>query len=126
MHMCWVKTTCGRLKSDFRYSNTIVYNNYPWPESPTDKQIKAIEEKAQAVLDARATFPNSSLADLYSPLTMPPALVKAHNDLDKAVDAAYSKQAFTSEAKRMEFLFELYEKYTAGLFGGEKKGRKKN
>lgn len=125
MHMCWVKTTCGRLKSDFRYSNTIVYNNYPWPESPTDKQIKAIEEKAQAVLDARATFPNSSLADLYSPLTMPPALVKAHNELDKAVDAAYSKQAFTSEAKRMEFLFELYEKYTAGLFGGEKKGRKK-
>jgi len=125
MHMCWVKTTCGRLKSDFRYSNTIVYNNYPWPESPTDKQIKAIEEKAQAVLDARATFPNSSLADLYSPLTMPPALVKAHNELDKAVDAAYSKQAFTSEAKRMEFLFELYEKYTAGLFGGEKKSKKK-
>jgi hypothetical protein len=124
-HMAWVKTTCGRLKSDYRYSNSIVYNNFPWPENPTDKQIKAIEEKAQAVLDARAAFPNSSLADLYSPLTMPPALVKAHNDLDKAVDAAYSKQAFTSEAKRMEFLFELYEKYTAGLFGGEKKGRKK-
>jgi hypothetical protein len=125
MHMAWVKTTCGRLKSDFRYSKDIVYNNYPWPENPLDKQIKTIEEKAQQVLDVRASFPTSSLADLYNPLTMPPALVKAHNELDKAVDAAYSKQAFTSEAKRMEFLFELYEKYTAGLFVKEKKGKKK-
>jgi hypothetical protein len=126
MHMSWVKTTCGRLKSDYRYSKDIVYNNYPWPENPSDKQVKAIEEKALAVLDARAAFPNSSLADLYDPLTMPPALVKAHNELDKAVDAAYSKQAFTSEAKRMEFLFELYEKYTAGLFSEGKKSKKKN
>ncbi len=124
MHMAWVKTTCGRLKSDFRYSKDIVYNNYPWPENPSEKQIKTIEEKAQHVLDVRASFPTSSLADLYNPLTMPPALVKAHNELDKAVDAAYSKQAFTSEAKRMEFLFELYEKYTAGLFVKEKKGKK--
>jgi len=124
MHFVWIKTTCGRIKSDFRYSNEIVYNNYPWPENPSDKQIKAIEEKAQNVLDVRASFPNSSLADLYNPLTMPPALVKAHNELDKAVDAAYSKQAFTSEAKRMEFLFELYEKYTAGLFVREKKGKR--
>jgi hypothetical protein len=124
MHMAWVKTTCGRLKSDFRYSKDIVYNNYPWPENPSDKQIKTIEEKAQQVLDVRASFPTSSLADLYNPLTMPPALVKAHNELDKAVDAAYSKQAFNTEAKRMEFLFELYEKYTAGLFVKEKKGKK--
>ena len=124
MHMSWVKTTCGRLKNDYRYSNTIVYNNYPWPENPTEKQIKNIEEKAQNVLEVRASFPSSSLADLYSPLTMPPALVKAHNELDKAVDAAYSKQIFTSEAKRMEFLFELYEKYTAGLFVKEKKVKK--
>jgi hypothetical protein len=120
MHMAWVKFTCGRLKSDFRYSKDIVYNNYPWPENPNDKQVKTIEEKAQAVLDARATFPNSSLADLYDPLTMPPALVKAHNELDKAVDLAYRSQAFTSEANRMEFLFELYEKYTADLFTKEK------
>jgi len=125
MHMIWIKTVCGKLESRYRYSSSIVYNNFPWPENPSDKQIKAIEEKAQAVLDARAAFPNSSLADLYDPLTMPPALVKAHNELDKAVDAAYSKQTFTSEAKRMEFLFELYEKYTAGLFGGEKKEKKK-
>ncbi|WP_353076638.1 DNA methyltransferase [Flavobacterium sp.] len=124
MHMAWVKYICGRLKSDYRYSASIVYNNYPWPENPTEKQIKTIEEKAKQVLDFRASFPTSSLADLYNPLTMPPALVKAHNELDKAVDAAYSKQAFTSEAKRMEFLFELYEKYTAGLFVKEKKGKK--
>lgn len=124
MHMSWMKFTCGRMKSDFQYSASIVYNNYPWPENLSDKQIKTIEEKAQTVLDVRASFPNSSLADLYNPLTMPPVLVKAHNDLDKVVDAAYSKQAFTSEAKRMEFLFELYEKYTAGLFVKEKKGKK--
>jgi type I restriction-modification system DNA methylase subunit len=124
MHMSWMKFTCGRMKSDFQYSASIVYNNYPWPENPSDKQIKTIEENAQQVLDVRASFPTSSLADLYNPLTMPPALVKAHNELDKAVDAAYSKQAFTSEAKRMEFLFELYEKYTAGLFVKEKKGKK--
>ena len=125
MHMAWVKTLCGRLKSDFRYSKDNVYNNFPWPENPSEKQIKTIEEKAQNVLDVRASFPNSSLADLYNPLTMPPALVKAHNELDKAVDAAYSKQAFTSEAKRMEFLFELYEKYTEGLFVKENAKKKK-
>ena len=124
MHNSWMRTVAGRLKSDYRYSNNVVYNNFPWPENPSEKQINTIEEKAQHVLDVRVSFPTSSLADLYNPLTMPPALVKAHNDLDKAVDAAYSKQAFTSEAKRMEFLFELYEKYTAGLFVKEKKGKK--
>ncbi len=120
MHKAWVKSVCGRLESRFRYSKDIVYNNYPWPENPTDKQIKTIEEKAQKVLEARLQFPNSSLADLYDPLTMPPVLVKAHNDLDKAVDLAYRSQPFTSEANRMEYLFELYEKYTADLFSKEK------
>lgn len=120
IHMTWVKYICGRLKSDYRYSKDIVYNNYPFPKEPSEKQIKAIEEKAQAVLDVRASFPNSSLADLYDPLTMPPTLVKAHNELDKAVDLAYRSSAFTSEANRMEFLFELYEKYTADLFTKEK------
>ncbi len=120
IHMGWVKTVCGRLKSDFRYSNEIVYNNYPWPENPNEKQIKAIETASQKVLDTRLQFPNSSLADLYDPLTMPPTLVKAHNDLDKVVDLAYRPQAFTSEANRMVFLFELYEKYTADLFTKEK------
>ena len=120
MHMAWVKSVCGRLKSDYRYSKDIVYNNYPWPENPNDKQVKAIETAAQRVLDARLQFPNSSLADLYDPLTMPPALIKAHNELDKAVDLAYRPQAFTSEANRMVLLFELYEKYTADLFTKEK------
>jgi hypothetical protein len=114
--MAWVSTVCGRLESRYRYSKDIVYNNYPWPESPSDKQVKAVEAAAQKVLDARLEFPNSSLADLYDPLTMPPALVKAHNELDKAVDLAYRPQPFTSEANRMVFLFELYEKYTADLF----------
>ncbi|OXB08403.1 SAM-dependent methyltransferase [Flavobacterium plurextorum] len=121
MHLTWIKTTCGRIKSDYRYSKDIVYNNYPWPENPSIKQIKSIEEKAQNILDTRASFPTSSLADLYHPLTMPPVLIKAHTELDKAVDLAYSKQTFTSEAKRMEFLFELYEKYTSELFAKEKK-----
>ena len=120
MHMTWVKHICGRLKSDYRYSKDIVYNNYPWPENPNDKQVKAIEAAAQKVLDARLQFPNSSLADLYDPLTMPPTLVKAHNELDKAVDLAYRPQAFISEANRMVFLFELYEKYTAPLLRVEK------
>jgi hypothetical protein len=125
MHMTWMRYTCGRMKSDYSYSNTIVYNNYSWPLSPTEKQIKTIEEKAQKVLDARLQFPNSSLADLYDPLTMPPILVKAHNELDRAVDLAYRPQPFTTEAKRMEFLFELYEKYTADLFTKEKVKKKK-
>ncbi|TRX29706.1 DNA methylase [Flavobacterium franklandianum] len=97
----------------------------PFPENPTDKHIKTIEEKVQKVLDARTEFPNSSLADLYSPLTMPPALTKAHNELDKAVDLAYRSQSFTSEANRMVFLFELYEKYTADLFTKEKEKKGK-
>ena len=115
MHMAWVKHVCGRLKSDFRYSNTIVYNNYPWPENPSEKQTAAIETAAQKVLDVRAEYPNSSLADLYDPLSMPVNLQKAHNELDKAVDHAYRPQPFTSEAKRLEFLFELYERYVGKL-----------
>ena len=116
MHMAWIKNTCGRLKSDYRYSNSIVYNNFPWPENPTEKHIKTIETAAQKVLDARANFQKNTMAELYEPDGMPPVLIKAHNELDKAVDLAYRPQAFTSEANRMEFLFELYEKYTADLF----------
>jgi hypothetical protein len=125
MHNIWMRYTCGRLESRYSYSNTIVYNNFPWPENPTAKQKEAVEKAAQAVLDARLQFPNSSLADLYDPNTMPPALVKAHNALDKAVDLCYRPQPFANETKRIEFLFELYDKYTAGLFVKEKKGKKK-
>jgi hypothetical protein len=94
-------------------------------DTTRSRNAQAIETASQKVLDARLQFPNSSLADLYDPLTMPPILVKAHNELDKAVDLAYRPQAFTSEAKRMEFLFELYEKYTANLFTKEKVKKKK-
>lgn len=112
MHMAWVRYTTGRLKSDYQYSVHLVYNNFPWPQIPGDKQKQAIETAAQAVLDARAQFPDSSLADLYDPLTMPPALLKAHQTLDKAVDMVYGKTNFKTEAERVAFLFELYQKYT--------------
>lgn len=125
MQMAWVKYICGRLKSDFRYSKDIVYNNYPWPENPNEKQIGAIEKATEKVLEAREQFLNSSLADLYNPFTMPEQLVKAHNELDKAVDLAYRPQAFTSEANRMEYLFGLYEKYTTDLFTKEKPKKSK-
>ena len=121
MHMAWVKYVCGRLKSDYRYSKDIVYNNYPWPLNPTEKQKQVIEMAAQNVLDIRTSFPDSSLSTLYGTLIMPPSLVKAHQLLDKAVDACYRPQPFVSEEKRMEFLFDLYEKYTADLFIKDKK-----
>jgi hypothetical protein len=124
MHMAWVKKVCGRLENRFRYSKDIVYNNFPWPENPTEKQIKSIEEKAQNVLDARSHF-SYGLADIYDPLFMPPILRKAHNELDKAVDLAYRSIAFTNDANRTLFLFDLYEKYTADLFTKEKIKRKK-
>jgi hypothetical protein len=125
MHNAWINQISGRLKSDISYSTGIVYNNFPWPISTNKKQKKAIEEAAQKVLDVRLIFPKSSLADLYDPLTMPPSLVKAHNELDKAVDMIYRSQPFISYANRMVFLFELYEKYTADLFTNEKSKPKK-
>jgi len=125
MHMAWVKYVCGRLESRYRYSKDVVYNNYPWPKEPSDKNKKAVETKAQKVLDVRAEFPESSLADLYDPLTMPPKLVKAHQELDKAVDLCYRPQAFTNETARIEFLFDLYNEYTIPLLKKEKKTKKK-
>jgi hypothetical protein len=124
MHMAWMSYVCGRMKSDFIYSNKIVYNNYPWPENVNEKQMKAVEKAAESVLSARKEFPTYSLADLYDPLTMPPVLVKAHQELDKAVDLCYRPQPFINAAKRIEFLFELYEKYTADLFTKEKVKKK--
>lgn len=112
------------MKSDYQYSAGIVYNNFPWPQ-PSDRQQIAIEAAAQAVLDARAKFPNATLADLYDPLTMPPELVKAHQALDKAVDAAYGKNGFKSEAERVAFLFERYQQLTAPLATTEKPAKKK-
>nr|WP_206673334.1 DNA methyltransferase [Tepidiphilus baoligensis] len=108
MHNAWIRYTCGRLESRYRYSATIVYNNFPWPPNPSAKQRAAIETAAQGVLDARAQFPGASLADLYDPVAMPPALVKAHQKLDAAVDAAYGRKHFKNDAERVAFLFALY------------------
>ncbi|MCI5219108.1 MAG: class I SAM-dependent DNA methyltransferase, partial [Candidatus Electrothrix sp. LOE2] len=113
MHMAWMRYTAGRLKSDYRYSIGLVYNNFPWPINATDKQKAKVKQAAQAVLAARAAFPDSTLADLYDPLTMPAQLTKAHAALDKAVDKCYQPRSFTDELNRMQFLFALYEELTA-------------
>jgi len=119
MHMAWTRYVCGRLKSDYRYSNDIVYNNFPFPE-PTEKQKTEIEKLAQAVLDARSQFPNSTLADLYDPLAMPKVLLNAHQKLDKAVENAYGR-TFDDDGQRVAYLFELYQKLTGELFTETKK-----
>jgi hypothetical protein len=138
MHNAWIRATCGRLESRYRYSKDIVYNNFPWPDLPEDskqnpplapihKAQEAIEIAAQGVLDARALFQRgerpASLADLYDPLTMPPALLKAHQKLDAAVDAAYAlcggKKTWKNDAERVAFLFERYQRITSLLPAGK-------
>ncbi len=111
MHMTWIRAVCGRLESRYRYSNRIVYNNFPWPD-PTDEQKRDVEVAAQVVLDARAAHAGATLADLYDPLTMPKDLLDAHHHLDRAVDACYGKRKFTSEPERLEFLFGRYKELT--------------
>jgi len=125
MHMAWMRQVCGRLESRYRYSNKLVYNNFPWPQTPTEKQRAAVEAAGQAVLNARKAFPNATLADLYDPLAMPPALVKAHAELDRAVDLCYRPQPFDNDRQRVEHLFALYEKLTAPLLPTAKKARRK-
>lgn len=111
LHNYWVRVTCGRIKSDFRYSNTIVYNNFPWP-TPTAEQRARIEQTAQAILDARANYPDSSLAELYKQTTMPFDLRKAHQDNDRAVMAAYGFSPKLSEAECVAELFKMYQSMT--------------
>ena len=122
--MAWMRQVCGRLKSDYSYSNTLVYNNYPWPMDATEAQREVVEKAAQAVLDARAQFPDSTLADLYDPVAMPPALAKAHAALDLAVDRCYRKEPFNSDRERVEHLFALYEKLIEPLAATPQKSRK--
>ncbi len=110
MHMAWMRQVCGRLEGRFRYSNKLVYNNFPWPENPSDKQIKDVKKRAKQVLDVRKEFSDSSLADLYDPLSMPPKLLRAHKKLDRAVDKCYRSKAFNMELDRLKFLFEMYDK----------------
>ena len=112
VHMAWMRAVCGRLKSDYSYSNTVVYNNFPWP-NPTEAQKAKIEQTAQAILDARALYPNSSLADLYDELTMPVELRKAHQDNDRAVMQAYGFPIKTmTESQCVAELFKLYQELT--------------
>lgn len=112
VHMAWMRAVCGRLKSDYRYSKDIVYNNFPWP-NPTDEQKARIEQTAHAILDARALYPDCSLADLYDELTMPVELRCAHQDNDRAVMAAYGLPVRgTSESDCVAHLFKLYQELT--------------
>ena len=117
MHMAWVRQVGGRLKSDYRYSNRLVYNTFPWPESPTEKRVAAVEAAAQGVLDSREEHLKSgaTLADIYDPLAMPAKLATAHRELDRAVDRCYRSQPFASDLQRVEFLFVMYEKLTTPL-----------
>jgi hypothetical protein len=143
MHNAWMRATSGRMKSDYQYSAKLTYNNFPWAEIPLSPPLSkgendaqqpplakgvakggGISAAAQAVLDARAQFPQASLADLYDPRTMPPDLAKAHTKLDKAVDAAYGYKGANNDGERVAFLFDLYQKMTS-LLGMEKVVRKK-
>ena len=109
VHMAWMRAVCGRLKSDYSYSNTIVYNNFPWP-TPTDAQKRKIEQTAQAILEIRSHYPYSSLADLYDPLLMPNDLLRAHRDNDRAVMAAYGFSTKMAGSECVAALFNLYSK----------------
>ena len=117
IHMAWMRTVCGRIKSDYRYSASVVYNNFPWP-IPTDEQKAKIEATAQGILDARTKYPDSSLADLYDPLTMPPELLKAHQANDRAVMEAYGIKKgdpeYSSESACVAMLMKMYQRMTEG------------
>ena len=113
VHMAWVRAVCGRLKSDYRYSKDVVYNNFIWPD-PTPEQKARIEQTAQGILDARALYPDSSLADLYDETTMPPELRRAHQQNDRAVMAAYGFDVRTmTESSCVAALMKLYQQKTA-------------
>ena len=114
VHMAWMRAVCGRLKSDYRYSKDVVYNNFPWP-TPTDEQREKIEQTAQAILDARNLYPDCSLADLYDEAAMPPELRKAHQQNDKAVMQAYGFWGkLNSESACVAELMKMYQKLTEG------------
>ena len=113
MHMGWMRAICGRLESRYSYAPTI-YNIFPWPEL-TDKVRSDLKKAAEKILEIRDAYPNSSLADLYEPDTMPAPLKKAHQANDKAVDALYRKQGFTSERERVEHLFNLHQQVASPL-----------
>lgn len=121
--MAWIREVLQATRIPLSVLRKSLYNNSPWHESPTAKQHAAVEAAAQAVLDTRKKFPDATLADLYDPLSMPPALVKAHAELDRAVELCYRPQPFANDRQRVEFLFSLYEKLTAPLLPAAKKPR---
>jgi hypothetical protein len=125
MHMAWMRLVCGLLESRYSYSNSLVYNNFPWPQEVTDAQRQRVEDAAQGVLDARAEFPDATLADLYDPNSMPQALRRAHTTLDRAVDACYRRNRFDNERQRLEYLFNLYEQLIAPLAAGAPRQRRR-
>ena len=110
MHMAWVRQVCGRLESRYRYSNKLVYNNFPWPSDVSEAVRAAVTTAAEGVLAARRAFPDQTFADLYDPLAMPRALRDAHAKLDRAIDKCYRSAAFSSDRQRVEYLFGLYER----------------
>ena len=138
MHMAWLKHVCGRLKSDFRYSNQIVYNNFPWPEDISESNLTKVTSLAQQILDTRIECGDGrhgylpvrkksaacTLADLYDPVSMPPKLAKAHEQLDRAVDRCYRKEPFLTDRQRVEYLFALYEQLAAPLVAKPAKRKK--
>ena len=117
MHMAWMRAVTGRMKSDYMYSVGVVYNTFPLPPGfkGDDADLSGLERAAQAVLDARASHPDATLADLYDPDLMPASLRRAHHALDRAVDRLYRRKRFTSERDRVEYLFALYERMQAPL-----------
>jgi hypothetical protein len=122
MHMAWVRTVAGRIKGDYRYSNQIVYNNFPWPVDVSERQRSDVANAAEGVRAVRASYHGSTFADLYHPLTMPGDLVRAHEKLDAAVDRCFRTRPFGSEAERVDFLFDLYSRLNAPLVGRRKRG----
>ena len=119
MHMAWVRTVCGRIKSDYRYSASIVYNTFPWP-TVSEEQKKAVSELADMVLNIRNMYPDKTLAEMYDPDKMPEPLAEAHHNLDVAVDSLYRNTPFESDEERLQLLFKLYEKLVAAKNAKEK------
>ena len=111
VHMAWMRAVCGRLETRYRYSNSVVYNNFPWP-TPTDEQRARIEQTAQAIIDAREKSQDVCLAELYDPVFMPPELRRAHQENDRAVMAAYGFSIKMTESECVAKLFEMYQALT--------------
>jgi len=110
MHMVWVNQVCGRLEGRYRYSNMLVYNNFPWPKSPISRHVVDVENKVQELLNIRKEY-DDSLADLYNPLLTPKKLTDAHKKLNRAVELCYRSKKFNSDLERLQYLFELYDDY---------------